>query len=98
VRLLARAGQLAPLVGAAGMLGRFAAPVARPIEQETQTALPIIYEDANVGYDQGGFLVDRWAGGVYKGFERLGPAVRSIMVRGHDGIVRVFYEPWLHAR
>jgi len=97
--LLARAGQLAPLVGAAGMLGRFAVPVAQPIEQAVlPDVAPIIYEDGNIGYDEGGFLIDRWAGGVYKGYERLGPAVRSIMVRGHDDVVRVWLEPWLRLR
>ena len=35
--LLARAGRLAPLAAAAGMLGRFAVPVAQPIEQEVLT-------------------------------------------------------------
>jgi len=107
--LLARAGRLAPLAAAAGMFGRFAVPLqpvlrqgtiaGMEVEQETlPSASSIIYEDANVGYDQGGFLVDRWAGGVYMGAERLGLAVRSIMVRSYGGAVRVMLEPWLRAR
>jgi hypothetical protein len=97
--LLMRVSQLAPLAVAAGTLGRFAVPVAQPMEQEVLPyAAPIIYEEENVGYNMDGFIVDRWAGGVYKGYDRLGPAVRSIMVRAQDGVVRVMLEPWLHSR
>jgi len=63
-------------------------------EPDAQATAATIYEEANVGWNADGFIVDRWAGGVYRGYERLGPAVRSIMVRANNGVVRALVAPW----
>jgi len=94
--LLARAGRLAPLAAAAGMLGRFALPVAQPIEQAVlPDAVPMqeamvgwaesepVYDYARVAWNESGGWVPRFAGQA-RGAASM-PHPFPILVRTEDG-------------
>jgi len=94
--LLARAGQLAPFAAAAGMLGRFAVPVAQPIEQaalpdeaEMQTALvgwletEPVYDYARVAWNESGGWVTRYPWASWRVASTFHP--RSLLVWLQDG-------------
>ena len=88
--LLARASQLAPLAAAAGMLGRFAVPVAQPIEQ---TILPdaVPMQEAMVGwvgaepvYDQAAFYSTE-EGWMVRGLGQLWSEAQAVGQRAEGG-------------
>lgn len=94
--LLARATQLAPLAAAAGMLGRFALPIAQTVEQEAlPDAVPMqealvgwsdaepVYDQALVAWDDTGGWVARFAGQA-RGASSM-PHPSPILVRTEDG-------------
>jgi hypothetical protein len=96
--LLARAGQLAPLAAAAGMLGRFAVPVAQPIEQAVlPDAVPMqeamvgwvdaepVYNQALVAWGDAGGWVARFAGQARAAASLPHPF--PILVRTEDGSI-----------
>lgn len=94
-RFLAHALRLPAAVAALPLVGGLAAMTTADGQEvpAIESDMAPVYEEANVGWDEGGFLIDRWAGGVYQGYERLGPAVRSILVRNGDAL-RQLVAPW----
>jgi hypothetical protein len=94
--LLARAGRLAPLAAAAGMLGRFAVPVVQPVEQAAlPDAVPMqeamvgwleaepVYNYAQVAWNESGDWVTRLPWAPWRVASTFHP--RSLLVWLQDG-------------
>jgi len=91
---LARSLRLPAAVAALPFLGGLAT-LAGAGEPEMQTATEPVYDDAVVGWDEGGFTISRYVGGVYQGAVRLGTDVQSILRRLPSGEIRRLTTPWL---